>query len=524
MHTLIGLFGTQMDSATGPKRWSRWRPSLTLARLEDVQIDRFVLLGGTQPRARTLIADWGRLSPHTEVVPVDFSVEDPWDLEAVYEALLQAADALDHDPEQGELWVHITTGTHVMQICLFLLVEAGFLPGKLVQTSPPRRDQPDGGYALIDLDLARYDRIAARFSAREQEGTAFLKQGIETRSAAFNDLIDQIERVAVGSRAPLLLTGPTGAGKSRLARRIYALKKHRRQLSGPLVEVNCATLRGDQAMSALFGHKRGAFTGAVADRPGLLASADGGLLFLDEIGELGLDEQAMLLRAVEERTFLPVGATTEVRSDFQLLAGTNRDLGEAVVAGTFREDLLARIDLWHFELPPLADRREDIAPNLAFEEERLSRELDRRVRLNAEGRRRFLAFAESPEASWSANFRDLQAAMTRMATLTPHGRIGPDAVEAEIARLRARWGTTPEARAPRITALLGEDVVAGLDRFERVQLEDVLEVCAESESLSAAGRRLFAVSRLKRKSRNDADRLRKYLARYGLDWEAVRGG
>jgi transcriptional regulatory protein RtcR len=98
---------------------------------------------------------------------------------------------------------------------------------------------------------------------------------------------------------------------TRLARRIFELKRRREQLSGAFVEINCATLRGDHAMSTLFGHVKGAFTGAASNRPGLLMTADQGLLFLDEIGELGLDEQAMLLRAIEERRFLPVGADRE---------------------------------------------------------------------------------------------------------------------------------------------------------------------------------------------------------------------
>src|SRR6185436_12447123 len=113
----------------------------------------------------------------------------------------------------------------------------------------------------------------------------------------------------------------------------------------------------------LFGHVKGSFTGAAQDRKGLLVAADGGLLFLDEIGELGLDEQAMLLRAVEEKRFLPVGSDTEVESDFQLIAGTNRGLAEEVRSGRFRADLLARIDLWTFRLPGLAERREDVEPN-----------------------------------------------------------------------------------------------------------------------------------------------------------------
>jgi len=128
-----------------------------------------------------------------------------------------------------------------------------------------------------------------------------------------------------------------------LAKRIYELKKHRRQFTGKFVEVNCATIRGDGAMSALFGHVKGAFTGAMQERPGLLRTAEGGMLFLDEVGELGPDEQAMLLRAVEEKRFLPLGSDKEVRSEFQLIAGRNRDLQLDVAEGRFREDLLARI-------------------------------------------------------------------------------------------------------------------------------------------------------------------------------------
>ena len=122
-------------------------------------------------------------------------------------------------------------------------------------------------------------------------------------------MITDIERVAVRSRAPVLLIGPTGAGKSFLARRVFALKHARHRLSGEFVEVNCATLRGENAMSTLFGHVKGAFTGAMADRAGLLRKADKGLIFLDEIGELGLDEQAMLLKAIEEKRFFPFGVT-----------------------------------------------------------------------------------------------------------------------------------------------------------------------------------------------------------------------
>lgn len=150
--------------------------------------------------------------------------------------------------------------------------------------------------------------IASRFAEERQQTLDFLKSGIATRNPHFNRMIEQIEKVAIKSRAPILLNGPTGAGKSFLARRIFELKQARHQFSGAFVEMNCATLRGDTAMSTLFGHVKGAFTGARESREGLLRSANGGMLFLDEIGELGADEQAMLLKAIEEKTFIRLAA------------------------------------------------------------------------------------------------------------------------------------------------------------------------------------------------------------------------
>ena len=295
----------------------------------------------------------------------------------------------------------------------------------------------------------------------------------------------------------------------------------RRQVTGGFVEVNCATLRGDAAMSTLFGHRKGAFTGAVSDRPGLLRAADQGLLFLDEIGELGLDEQAMLLRALEEKRFLPLGADVETTSDFQLIAGTNRDLERAVVEGRFREDLLARINLWTFRLPGLNERREDIEPNLSYELERYAEAHGQRASFNKEAQRRFLAFARSTDASWRRNFRDFNAAIVRMATLAPGGRIDVATVNEEIGRLMSAWGSGPDDVQDVLTRHLGPDAAAALDRFDQVQLADVLRVCETSASMSEAGRTLFAVSRTKRASTNDSDRLRKYLKRFGLAWDDV---
>ena len=331
-------------------------------------------------------------------------------------------------------------------------------------------------------------------------------------------MIEQIEKVAIKSRAPILLNGPTGAGKSFLARRIFELKQARHQFSGAFVEVNCATLRGDTAMSTLFGHVKGAFTGARESREGLLRSANGGMLFLDEIGELGADEQAMLLKAIEEKTFYPFGSDRQVSSDFQLIAGTVRDLRQLVAEGKFREDLYARINLWTFTLPGLRQRQEDIEPNLDYEVERHASLTGDSVRFNTEARRAWLTFATSPQATWRGNFRELSASVTRMATFATSGGITLDVVEDEINRLRYNW---QESRPSALTALLGAEA-ENIDLFDRMQLEHVIAICRQAKSLSAAGRQLFDVSRQGKASVNDADRLRKYLARFGLTWEAVQ--
>lgn len=522
----IGFIGSNLDRVgKGANRWSHWRPSVGLCQQEDLLLDRLDLIHGTEARdlslAERVREDIRQVSPLTEVRLHPMELRNPWDFEEVYGALHDFTTDYPFDTEHEDYLVHITTGTHVAQICWFLLTEARYLPARLIQTSPSRRrnldEQATGTYALIDLDLSRYDRIASRFAHKRLEGLAFLKSGIATRNSAFNRSIEQIERVAVRSKAPMLLIGPTGAGKSFLARRIYELKRSRHQVEGRFVEVNCATLRGDGAMSTLFGHIKGAFTGAQNARDGLLRAADGGMLFLDEIGELGADEQAMLLKAIEEKRFFPMGSDQEVASDFLVIAGTHRDLRGRVAEGLFREDLYARINLWTFDLPGLAGRREDIEPNIDFELERHAREQGRLVRFNLEARRRYLAFASSGEAAWLGNFRELSASITRMATLADSGRIDEAQVAEEIQRLRYAWGLTQEHDD--LAPLLAD--AAQLDLFDRLQLKAVIDVCRQAGSLSAAGRQLFGVSRQAKATPNDADRLRKYLARFDIDWKKI---
>jgi transcriptional regulatory protein RtcR len=215
-----------------------------------------------------------------------------------------------------------------------------------------------------------------------------------------------------------------------------------------------------------------------------------------------------------------------VHSDFQLIAGTNRDLSREVARGRFRDDLFARINLWTYELPGLAERPEDIEPNIDYLLRVFGAEHGQMVRFNKEARDRYMRFAMSETARWTGNFRDLSASVVRMATLAEAGRITNEIVEAECLRLKRFWQAFREPAASiadtDLEELLGADAAAGLDLFDALQLQAVIKVCRQSKSLSDAGRKLFAVSRNAKRQPNDADRLKKYLARFDLSWDGLQ--
>nr|MBP6707146.1 sigma 54-dependent transcriptional regulator [Achromobacter sp.] len=187
-NVVIGFLGTQLDAGQGSGRWSKWRPTVSLVQHEDTLIDRLELFYPTrhQALARLVEQDIANLSPDTVVnlIPMDFA--DPWDFGEMYAALYDWTRGYRFDPEREQYWAHITTGTHVAQICMFLMVESRTIPGLLLQTSPPRKQagESPGKYTLIDLDLSRYDVLARRFNQARDDALEFLKSGIATRNPA----------------------------------------------------------------------------------------------------------------------------------------------------------------------------------------------------------------------------------------------------------------------------------------------------------------------------------------------------
>lgn len=205
---VLGFLGTNLDLG-GKARWGRWRPTISLGQQDDLLVDRFELFYEKNflDLAQLVQKDFQQVSPETEFNLREVVLKDPWDFQTVYSGIFDNLKDYKFDTDNEEYLVHITTGTHVIQICLFLLTESRHIPGKLLQTHMQKSRNPNGTYTIIDLDLSKYDKIAERFHQEQKDGIRFLKSGIETRNAKFNEMIRELATVSVKSKAPILLTG-----------------------------------------------------------------------------------------------------------------------------------------------------------------------------------------------------------------------------------------------------------------------------------------------------------------------------
>ncbi|HXQ31737.1 MAG TPA: sigma-54 dependent transcriptional regulator [Steroidobacteraceae bacterium] len=271
------------------------------------------------------------------------------------------------------------------------------------------------------LDLADLRKLVAqaiKLAGRDigDETGVVVAPRLLGRSAAMEELRELIARVA-RSQAPVHIAGESGTGKELVAQLIHESGARR---DGPFVPVNCGAIPTELMESELFGHKRGSFTGAVADKPGLVQTAEGGTLFLDEVADLPLHMQVKLLRLIQEKTVRPVGESREVPVDVRILSATHKDLAALVADGRFREDLYYRVNVIEIHVPPLRARLEDV-PDLA------------RAILARLARRSKLAVPEiTPEAMkilvgyhYPGNVRELENILERALTLCADGRITP---------------------------------------------------------------------------------------------------
>jgi two-component system response regulator HydG len=271
----------------------------------------------------------------------------------------------------------------------------------------------------LEQELRRQRQAAAREKQKAERWKSLVRrlQGTDhpiARSRAMRDILELAERVAAADTT-VLLTGESGTGKEVLARLIH---KRSRRREGRFVGVNCGALPEPVLESELFGHVRGAFTGAVADKRGLFEEAHHGTLFLDEIGEAPPAIQVKLLRALQEREIRRVGATTSVKVDARVVAATNRDLEEAVARGNFRQDLYYRLNVITIGLPPLRERREDIVPLAQVFLRRYARAQGKALSaISGEALERLVAHP------WPGNVRELENVIERAVVLATGNRI-----------------------------------------------------------------------------------------------------
>ncbi|HEY0483880.1 MAG TPA: sigma-54 dependent transcriptional regulator [Kofleriaceae bacterium] len=306
-------------------------------------------------------------------------------------------------------------------------------------------------------------------------------------SPAMQQLRETIDKVAKAD-ATVLITGESGTGKELVARALHFAGRRASRLFTP---VNCGALVGTLLDSELFGHVRGAFTGADTAKRGLFLAADGGTLFLDEIGELPLELQPKLLRALQDGEVKPVGGTSSVRVDVRVIAATNRALQEAAEAGTFREDLFYRLAVITIEVPPLRNRPEDIA--------QLARHFAEDAALRAERGRLELtdaAIAHLVAQPWPGNVRELENTIERAVILATGNVL-------DVSDVAARRPSVPPATLQTFSG----DHVPSLDDLERAHILRVLELCEGQKTKAAA---LLGINRTT---------LWKKLRQYGIEGE-----
>ncbi len=258
--------------------------------------------------------------------------------------------------------------------------------------------------------------------AQQSAATSTIFSGLIARSSSMLRIFSLIEHLSE-SDATVLISGESGTGKELIARAIHVHSPRRR---GPFVAVNCGALPGELLESELFGHVRGAFTGAVRDRNGRFELANGGTIFLDEIGDMPLHLQVKLLRVLQEKTFERVGDSHTRSTDARIIAATNKDLPKAVLDGEFREDLYYRLRVVPISIPPLRDRREDVEPLIRHLFSRVSRRHDRAVILSPDALRDLLAY------NWPGNVRELENALEYAVAVSQTQTIHPQDLPLEI--------------------------------------------------------------------------------------------
>jgi len=432
------------------------------------QFDELYLLctgSGFVERAKDLESELTGESISARSNIVDFPIRDVISYEEIWQRLEAVLVTIDQtmSSQTNEWSFLLDSGTPQMKSCLLLAGKTGKFRARLLQGIPPYHAQ--GTYRVRDITEAT-PSLPVRQASRTpqilfqgspdvnivQELSPGLKaypgqktpsspapiavsteSTIVAQSHGLREALARAERAAK-YREPVLMLGETGTGKTMLARTIHNQSP---RADAPFIELNCSSIPEGLAESTLFGHERGAFTGADRAKSGALRSADKGTLFLDEIGDLPLAVQAKLLKAIEEQRFYPVGADREVVVNVRLIAATNSDLKQKIAQGTFRRDLYERLNVIAITIPPLRERTDDIEALIQKTLTRWNQDYGERKYLSDESTQLLLHY------SWPGNVRELLNAVRSAAAIALHDEIIPDYLPGDI-----RAAHQPQASEP----------------------------------------------------------------------------
>ncbi len=473
----------------------------------------------TVTNAGLTCAEVAKRHPACHVHVHDLPVSDPKDYSALMGRLARQVRDIVRESRNADNYVCASSGTAEMRAAWFLLTAVGVLPAKLLQVGSPASplfgsanvkevDVDQGTWAdLRDLimpldyfakspDADMMWRIGGPTRRVDVEAclaaaTGAVQVPVEPRPE-LEDALKELEifvgsavlrqaaekaAIAAGCDAPVLLLGETGTGKELFARLIHRLSSRN---SRDLIPVNCAAIPKELAESYLFGHLRGAFTGAAKDHRGVFEHADGSTLFLDEIGELTLDVQAKLLRVLQDGELKRLGTNSTRKVDVRVIAATNRNLQAEVTSGRFREDLYYRLEVLQIQLPALRDRRAEISELAVTLLKQMNQRRPRPKQLSKDALRRL------EQHSWPGNVRELSNVIQRSVLYAPADVIGPD----DLIIIDKGAGADPFAGLP--------DPEAGFsleDYLKQVRKQLILRALAKTNNNHSAAAELLGLSK-----------------------------
>lgn len=365
----------------------------------------------------------------TAVDILEVPLKDPTNYLGILRQLRFQFKKLHSHHPHASYHIAVSSGTPQMHACWFLLAASREIPARILQSTPPEF-VPEGRSCVkeIDFDVQEFPHVSQSLQSDPEQNdedevisSACREIGILGDDPAFRKCIKQAYIFGQYDDVHVLLLGETGSGKEYVTRFIHQIG---RRAARPLVTVNCSSIPEQLVESQLFGHLKGAFTGANANQEGKFKAADGGILFLDELGELPLPAQAKLLRVLEEGEIEPVGATRPIKINVRVIGATNRDLRNMVLAGTFREDLYQRFGCT-VRIPPLRERRTDISLLALHILDAWNKRHEKQRKISPDAVR---ALIRHP---WTGNVRELRKVVTQSAMLAPKTVIQPQDLQFE---------------------------------------------------------------------------------------------